>query len=112
MSTTKKIEPASHVVLTSHPGQMRKGITPIHWGARTPMERGPVIASLTRPEHRNAIGPHSGSYSLYRALAMSAGQLLPDHRPDLTNTAPVEPIGPFGSWSNPQSIVSVDPWGA
>jgi GTP cyclohydrolase II len=102
---------SSHVILTSHPGQIRKPTLPIHWGAKDPMDRGPIIASLTHPEHRNAIGTHSGSYTVYRALAMSAGALQTDHRPDLTNTSPIETIGPFPSWKNSEKIVSIDPWG-
>ena len=51
------------------------------------------------------------SYSLYRALAVAAGQLDPGHRPDLTNTAPAAPIGPFPQWAEPDQIVSLDPWG-
>lgn len=108
----------SHVVLTSHPGQIRKPTAPIKWGAKTAMERGPVIASLTHPEHRNAIGTHSGSYTVYRALAAAAGALPMDHKPDLTNTAPVVNIGPFNSWysggskGDDEKIVSIDPWGA
>jgi GTP cyclohydrolase II len=113
MSTTDtKTERASHVVLTSHPGQIRKPTIPVNWGAKDAMTRGPIVASLTTPEHRNAIGTHSGSYTIYRALAMSAGQLPLDHRPDLTNTSPVEMIGPHPSWLNSEKIVSVDPWGA
>jgi GTP cyclohydrolase II len=100
-----------HVVLTSHPGGPNKTL-PIHWGAKTAMERGPVIASLTQMSHRNAIGTHGGSYSVYRALAYAAGALKPDHRPDLTNTSPAEPIGPYPSWTNPEKMVSIDPWGA
>lgn len=103
----------SHVVLTSHPEQMRhKKVVPVCWGAPTPAERGPVIATLTNVNHRNVIGTHSGSYTVYRALAMAAGNLSVDHRPDLTNTAPPENIGPFPSWSDPTKIVSIDPWGA
>ncbi len=60
---------------------------------------------------RNAIGTHSGAYSLYRALAVAAGQLAPGHRPDLTNTAPAVKIGPFPQWNDGESIVSLDPWG-
>ena len=57
------------------------------------------------------IGSHGGSYALYRALAVSAGALDPIRRPDLTNTYPAETIGPFPQWSEPRSIVSLDPWG-
>src|SRR3954468_20578915 len=102
---------SSHVVLTSHPGQVRKQALPIRWGEKDPMVRGPVIASLTHPEHRNSIGTHSGSYTVYRALATAAGALPPDHRADLTHTPPAEPIGPFPSWSSAGKIVSIDPFG-
>ena len=57
------------------------------------------------------IGSHGGSYALYRALAVSAGALDPDRRPDLTNTHPAADIGPFPQWSDPHAIVSLDPWG-
>lgn len=33
------------------------------------------------------------------------------HRPDLTDTRPAVPIGPFAQWSDPAKIVSLDPWG-
>lgn len=102
----------SHVVLTSHPGSVFQDVIPINWGARLPLKRGPVVASLTNPELRNAIGSHGGSYSVYAALAMAANKLDPDHRPDLTNTDPVEDIGPHPSWFDPKKIVSLDPWGA
>jgi GTP cyclohydrolase II len=102
----------SHVGLTSHPGFIFKETLPIHWGAADPMARGPIVATMTNRNHRNAIGTHSGSYSVYRALATAAGDLTPEHRPDLTNTNPVVDIGPFPSWSDPERMVSIDPWGA
>ncbi len=102
----------NHIVLTSHPHFIYAANAPdIHWGAKTPKERGPVIASFSNKLHRNAIGSHSGSYTIYRALALAAGQMDPDHRPDLTNTDPVAKIGPFPSWSDPEKMVSIDPWG-
>src|SRR5215468_2809724 len=81
------------------------------WGAPTAAERGPVIATLRNPEHRNAVGSHAGGYSVYRALAITARTLAPDHVADLTDTAPVERIGPHPQWSDPKKIVSLDPWG-
>jgi hypothetical protein len=36
------------------------------------------------------IGTHSGSYGVYRALAVAAGNLPRGHRADLTNTAPTD----------------------
>jgi len=102
----------NHIVLTSHPSYIFKESPDIHWGERDPMKRGPVIASLTNKMHRNAIGTHSGSYTVYRAVATAAGQLPEEHRPDLTNTSPVEAIGPFPSWYDPTKIVALDPLGA
>ncbi len=87
------------------------GAPPIRWGAPNARERGPIIGTVSSPAQRNAIGAHGGSYALYRALAVSAGALNPIIRPDLTNTAPVIELGPFSQWSDPQRIVSLDPWG-
>ena len=98
------------IVLTSHPRNVAR-TTALRWGAADPRERGPLVASLKSDADRNAVGTHAGAYSLYRALAVAAGQLDPAHRPDLTNTRPAEPIGPFPQWSEPDAIVSLDPWG-
>jgi GTP cyclohydrolase II len=113
VSTTKpsRSKPPK-IVLTSHPGGHGPKPVPIVWGARDPLERGPVIATVTNPAQRNAIGTHSGSYSVYRAVAVAAGALDPLRKPDLTNTAPAEPIGPHDQWFDPQRIVSLDPFGA
>ena len=100
------------IVLTSHPEAHGPKPVPITWGARDPQERGPVIASVTNPAQRNAIGTHSGSYSVYRAVAVAAGALDPLRKPDLTDTSPAEKIGPHAQWFDPQKIVSLDPFGA
>ncbi|HWP19385.1 MAG TPA: GTP cyclohydrolase II [Burkholderiaceae bacterium] len=102
---------SEHIVLTSHPRKRERSAFEIHWGAPTPKERGPVVASLSNPAHRNAIGTHSGAYAVYRALAIASGVLQRDHRPDLTDTAPAEAIGPHPQWADPDKIVSFDPWG-
>ena len=103
---------SSHIVLTSHPlGRSAGQSPPIRWGAATAAERGPVVASLTNPAQRNAIGTHSGAYALYRALAVASGRLDRDHRPDLTDTSPAESIGPHPQWADADRIVSLDPWG-
>src|SRR5262249_8565028 len=81
------------------------------WGAPTAAERGPVIATLRNPDHRNAVGSHAGGYSVYRALAIAARTLAHDHIADLTDTAPVERIGPHSQWCDAGKIVSLDPWG-
>lgn len=98
-----------HIRLTSHPGAGARLKFPIQWGAQTARERGPVIGSVSAD--RNAIGAHGGSYSVYRALAVSSGALAPGARPDLTDTAPVVSLGPFPQWTEAAKIVSLDPWG-
>jgi GTP cyclohydrolase II len=101
-----------HIRLTSHPGQGPAGAPPIRWGAADPLLRGPVVGTTTNRSQRNVIGSHSGSYGIYRALSVAAGNLTRGHRADLTNTAPSTPLGPYPQWSDPQRIVSIDPWGA
>jgi GTP cyclohydrolase II len=100
----------SHIVLTSHPPKDGK-IPKIKWGAVTLRERGPLIASMADHASSNVIGAYAGAYSIYRAVAVATGALDPLHVPDLTNTAPAEKIGPFPQWSDPDKIVSLDPWG-
>jgi len=100
------------IVLTSHPSPSGQSARSIQWGERDPSKRGPIIGTLTNSSQRNCIGTHSGAYSVYRALAVASGSLDPLHIPDLTNTAPVDRIGPFDSWFDPKKIVSMDPWGA
>ncbi|MDZ8237911.1 MAG: GTP cyclohydrolase II [Nostoc sp. ChiQUE01a] len=107
----KQNDVSRHIVLTSHPSSFGPKPIPIQWGATDPMQRGPIIATLTKQTHRNVIGTHSGSYAIYRALAVASGALQSDHRADLTNTSPVEHIGPYPSWFDAQKIVSLDPFG-
>ena len=110
MTTHNKLQ--KPIVLTSHsPTQGSKGPA-ITWGSDAFKDRGPIVGTLTNPAHRNVIGTHSGSYSVYRALAVASGALDPDHKPDLTNTSPTSLIGPFDSWYSADRIVSMDPWGA
>lgn len=99
---------SKHIRLTSHP-ENRSEVASLNWGAKFPQDRGPVVGTLT--PQRNAIGSHSGSYSVYRALAIAAGTLDPVHVPDLTDTAPAETIGPNVQWASPEKIVSLDPYG-
>lgn len=86
---------------------------PLQWGAADPSVRGPVICSRlpSSIKQRNALGAHSGSYSIYRALAIAMGTLTPSHKPDYSKTEPSVPIPPQPSWSDPTKIVSFDPWG-
>ncbi|MGI9491005.1 MAG: GTP cyclohydrolase II, partial [Geminicoccaceae bacterium] len=100
-----------HIVLTSHPRSGGLKPSKVDWGAADAATRGPVIGTVTDPARRNAIGAHSGSYALYRALAVASGSLDALHVPDLTNTAPATLIGPHPQWADPTRIVSLDPYG-
>jgi GTP cyclohydrolase II len=104
--------PPRHIRLTSHPGQGPLGAPVLQWGAADALARGPVVGSTTHRGQRNVIGAHSGSYGVYRALAVAAGNLPRGHRADLTDTAPTHPIGPHPAWTEANRIVSIDPWGA
>ena len=109
------IDPArnKHIRLTSHPDPHGSaGAAPIAWGAADPAQRGPVVGTTTNRSQRNVIGSHSGSYGVYRALAVAAGSLVRGHRADLTDTAPTDLIGPYPQWGDAERIVSIDPWGA
>ena len=106
------VAPPRHIRLTSHPGQGTATAPAISWGAADPQERGPIVGSTSSRSQRNVIGTHSGSYGVYRALAVAAGNLERGHRADLTDTAPTDLVGPYPQWGDAQRIVSIDPWGA
>ncbi|MBW4443316.1 MAG: GTP cyclohydrolase II [Plectolyngbya sp. WJT66-NPBG17] len=108
VSQPKRSKP---IVLTSHPAKFSKSIA-IHWGEADPLKRGAIIGTLTTLAHRNVIGTHSGSYAVYRALAVASGKLDANHRADLTNTAPAALLHTQPAWSDPEKIVSIDPFGA
>jgi GTP cyclohydrolase II len=102
---------STHIRLTSHPEPGARARRQLLWGAADPLQRGPVIGTVTNPADRNVIGAHGGAYAMYRALAVSSGALNPMVRPDLHNTHPVVGIGPHPQWSEPGRIVALDPWG-
>ncbi|MDB5966389.1 MAG: cyclohydrolase [Polaromonas sp.] len=109
-SPTTSAPASGHIRLTSHAGV--HVALPIQWAAATATARGPVVGTTTNRAHRNVIGTHSGSYSIYRALAVASGALSARHKADLTNTSPTDVIGPYPQWSEPGRIVAMDPWGA
>jgi GTP cyclohydrolase II len=96
--------------LTTHEGSFGAQPLPMNWGAKNSMERGPVLATVRHQQQRNAIGAHSGGYSIYKALAVAQGTLDPDYIPKLKLTQPVVSFGPFPSWYG-DKIVSMDPLG-
>ncbi len=86
--------------------------TPLCWGARSPLERGPIVGTLTSHNRRNVIGTHGGSYSIYQALSVASGQLDARHQAQLAHTEPLVEIAPNEAWWDPDRLVSLDPWGA
>ena len=63
-----------HIRLTSHSGGEQA--LPLRWDAETAAARGPVVGTTTNRAQRNVIGTHSGSYSVYRALAVAAAGVV------------------------------------
>ncbi|CAB65619.1 GTP cyclohydrolase II [Schizosaccharomyces pombe] len=101
------------VVLTTYPSQSRIDPFPMNWGAATAEERGPITVarSIETLPHRNAVGAHGGSYSVYNALAVAGGFLPPDHRPNFELTEPTFDFPELDSWHDPKKIVAMDPYG-
>ncbi|KAJ5647613.1 hypothetical protein N7490_003985 [Penicillium lividum] len=87
------------IILTTYPGQSVVNPIPLEWGKMDPQERGPVLVSRNKKTitHRNAIGAHGGSYSIYNALAIAAGDLPPNFKPT--------------AWGDKKKIVAMDPYG-
>lgn len=111
-STGSKKRKMSYVSLTSHPGRSGVKPYPIQWGNADPLVRGPICCTNRDEGKRNAIGAHSGSYCVYRALAIASGALDPEYFPNFKNTEPAAKIGPFKQWGDPDKIVTFDPYGA
>ncbi|KAK7051535.1 hypothetical protein VNI00_004511 [Paramarasmius palmivorus] len=111
----------SRILLTTYPPSPNslpsQSSYHLSWGASTALARGPVIVSRLPGsiKRRNAIGAHSGSYSVYRALAIAMGTLDPSYKPDLRDTEPPAGIDipPQEGWwaDGGRKIVSFDPWG-
>src|ERR1700730_8410014 len=100
-----------HIRLTSHPGTAGQGAIPLRWGASSPADRGPVVASSGEPRLRKAGGCSSGVSEIYRARGVHTRALSRAHRPDFPDTAPAALIGAHPQWADPAKIVSLDPWG-
>ena len=101
----------THIKLTSHPGGPAH--VPIVWGAADPIDaraRDRVHHRARAPERdrhprrllRRLPCPRGGRR---RARSRRAGPTSPTPRPPIA-------IGPHPQWSDPERIVSLDPWGA
>ncbi|KAJ5594950.1 uncharacterized protein N7459_001158 [Penicillium hispanicum] len=101
------------IILTTYPGQSVVNPVPLKWGASDPQERGPILVSRnpTTISRRNAIGAHGGSYALYNALAIAAGDLPVDFKPSFENTQPIFNFPQQPAWGDKTKIVSMDPFG-
>jgi GTP cyclohydrolase II len=108
---TELTKRSNHIILASHNNLKFKETLPVRWGAKSAMERGPIVASSTNAKARNAIGTHGGSYTVYRALSIASGKFSQQHKPDLHNTESPSKIGPYASWFDENKLVAVDPWG-
>lgn len=106
-----EIMQSDYVNLTTHTGHFGSNPIPLKWGAETPEERGPIIATVKHGGQRNALGAHQGGYCVYTALAVASGALDSSNIPDLSHTYPTNSFGPFKTWTNPKTIVTLDPWG-
>ncbi len=104
-------ERSNHVIIASQSNLKHRDTLPVHWGAKSPMARGPIVASSTNTNARNAIGTHGGSYTIYRALSIASGKFPTSHKPDLNNTQSPVAIGPYPQWFDASKMVSIDPWG-
>eukprot|EP00927_Polykrikos_kofoidii_P072657 TRINITY_DN68757_c0_g1_i1.p1 TRINITY_DN68757_c0_g1~~TRINITY_DN68757_c0_g1_i1.p1 ORF type:complete len:998 (-),score=140.60 TRINITY_DN68757_c0_g1_i1:38-2797(-) len=106
-------EPEESMVtqLTTHDGAYGPSPARMFWGADTAEQRGPVIATGRHPNQRNAIGAHSGGYSIYRALAVVSRNLDVEYTPKFSMTTPVARIGPFPRWHDKKAIVTIDVYG-
>ena len=61
---SKLDERKEHIVLATHSNLKYPESLALDWGHKDPLIRGPVVASQTNPKARNAIGTHSGSYTV------------------------------------------------
>eukprot|EP00903_Cladosiphon_okamuranus_P019271 g17715.t2 len=97
--------------LTTHSANFLADPIDMKWAEEDPELRGPILATTRHPTQKNAIGAHSGSYCVYKALAVACGKLDPFYLPKLAATRPVCDIGPFPAWSDSSKIGTMDPWG-
>ena len=106
----EKLAPTSYVNLTTH-NVFDVSPLAVRWGEADPRRRGPIIATNRHEAYRNSIGAHSGSYCIYRALAVTVGALDKDYYPQYSMTRPPFVVPPNPAWGDPKKIVTMDPFG-
>ncbi|KAL2821309.1 GTP cyclohydrolase N terminal-domain-containing protein [Aspergillus cavernicola] len=111
--STNSQKHGDRIILTTYPGQSVVNPVPLKWGEKDPQSRGPVLVSrhTSTLARRNAIGAHGGSYSIYNALAIAAGDLPPNFKPSFENTQPIFNFPQQAAWGDKEKIVSLDPFG-
>ena len=99
MST--KDRSAKHIRLTSHPVEGGHGALPIRWGRADPAR-----ARTDRGQHDHAQPAQCDRHAQRLATASIAhwpsqrARCCADHRPDLTDTMPADPLGPYPQWAD------------
>lgn len=83
------------------------------WYNADPQKRGPVVCSKFRNgmTKHNAIGAHSGPYSVYHALSIASRRVDSKHVADYSDSQPPFKFPEVPEWSEPGKIVSLDPFG-
>ena len=79
--TDKVKHKSKHIKLTSHPGSGVRQADPDPLGCGRSEDARAGHRDAHQPRQRNVIGTHSGSYGVYRALAVAAKALDPRHVP-------------------------------
>jgi len=83
-----ELQPHDHIRLTSHPDPAANRASRIHWAAASPHARGPIIGTVSQPQHRNVIGSMAAP-TRSTGARVSAGALDPIRRPD--RPTPIRP---------------------
>ncbi len=86
-------------------------VPPVHWGESDPFKRGAIFCTDRKGSLHNAIGNYGAAYTTWRAAAVAAGRIDPQHRPDYTKAVSPLRFRQNSHWSGPNAIASFDPFG-
>lgn len=94
---------------------------PIHWGASTAQERGPLIVRDGNGYAKNVIGNWGGPYGIFYEIARAKGEITQFHTPDLSRSTFVPLPRPNGEAElaakegagifDPTKLVTLDAFG-